>query len=221
MYHNLHGLVLRSDVSSEADKRITLYTAEWGKISAVVPGAKKIKAKLSAACEPVMESEFTVYVKSPSVRPKVTGVRILYHFPELRLDWRKFIVAQCCAEISDTLTPYYAENEQKYELLARTWKLLEHAANPRRILTAFTMRFLRLSGYSFTEYLKREHSFIPAGEKNVINQLATLSGEDVDRNLAIEPAMEKDICNHLDGYLDQYLPRPLATRKFWKQIEAI
>jgi len=41
MYYQLRSLVLRSDVSSEADKLVRLYTYEWGKISAIVPGQKR------------------------------------------------------------------------------------------------------------------------------------------------------------------------------------
>ena len=35
MYQQLKGLILRGQVSAEADKLITIYTYEWGKISAI------------------------------------------------------------------------------------------------------------------------------------------------------------------------------------------
>ena len=89
MYHRLNCLILRSDIVAEADKAITVYTKEWGKISALVPGAKKIKAKLNVATEPVMESELQVYRNSPAARPKVTGAVIQNNFSDLRNDWRK------------------------------------------------------------------------------------------------------------------------------------
>ncbi|MHB9154351.1 MAG: DNA repair protein RecO [Endomicrobiales bacterium] len=218
MYYQLRGLVLRSQVSAEADKLLTLYTHEWGKITALVPGAKKIKAKFSAATEPVTESEFMVYLNHPSARPKVTGARLVNSFPALRRDWRRFTVAQYCSEISEVLTPFNAENPKKYELLLRTWALLAEARYPWRIFVAFCLRFLKLSGYSFVEFLRGERTGVSDEEQRVIQQLSTLSGEEIDRKLEIEPQVEKEVRAHLESYLNTYLPRPLATREFWNKV---
>lgn len=220
MYYQLKSLILCSKVSGEADKLIKVYTYEWGKISAIVPGAKKINAKLACATEPVTESSITVYLKNPQARPKITGAVILNAFPVLRSDWRGFWIAQYCAEITEILTPFNSANERKYELLLRTWKLLENAVHPWRIFSAFTLRFLKLSGYSFIEYLKRENSSIPKKEIKIIQSLAALSGEDVDKNTEMDETAEKNVMKHLENYLKNYLPRPLAAKEFWQQINS-
>jgi DNA repair protein RecO (recombination protein O) len=218
MYYQLKSLVLRVRISDEADKLATLYTYEWGKVTALVPGAKKIKAKLSAATEPVSETELMVYVASPTARPTVTGAKIIDSFASLRYDWRRFALAQYCAEITEVLTPFNSENARKYELLARTWKLLEAAQHPWRIFAAFTLRFLKYSGYSFTDYLKKSGHPIPPKEMQAIQKMATLSGDDVDKELDIEENLEKDIQRRQDSYINLYLPRPLSTREFWQMI---
>jgi len=211
---------LRSRVAAEADKLVTLYTLEWGKITAVVPGAKKIKAKFSAAAEPVTESEFMVYAKHQSVRPKVTGARMMECFPDLRKDWRNFSIASYCAEVCDQLTPFNAENPRKYELLQRTWELLGRAKNPWRIYTAFVLRFLKLSGYNFYEYIKSENISMPEKELNAIRHLSVLSGEDVDNNYDLPPASQERVIRYIDAYLSLYLPRPLSSREFFRKIQA-
>jgi len=58
--------------------------------------------------------------------------------------------------MTEMLTPFNSENLKKYELLQRTWGLLEKVRYPWRIFAAFTLRFLKLSGYSFIEYLRRK-----------------------------------------------------------------
>lgn len=220
MYQQLKSLVLSAQISNEADKLVTLYTLEWGKITALVPGAKKIKAKLSAATEPVTEAEIMVYLRGPHSRAKVTGARILENYSALRTDWRRFALAQYCGEITQLLTPFNAENDRKYVLLARTWKLLESAQHPWWIYAAFSFRFLRLSGYSFLEYLRSGAGRVPAEEAKIIHQLSTLSGEEIDRSLDIPTSIERDILKHLDNYLNLYVPRPLAAREFWEKINA-
>lgn len=218
MYYQIKGLVLNSQISNEADKTLTLFTHEWGKISVVVPGAKKIKAKFSAISEPVTESEFMVYSSRPTARPKVTGARMLNAFPELRADWRRFAAAQYCAEICDSLTPFNAENFKKYELLLRVWHLIGHAKFPWRIFLAFALRFLKLSGYSFLEYLRKEQHFVPAKEQRAIELLSVLSGDDIDDIIDFSPDLEKDVRRYLDNYLNLYVSRPLAAREFWHKI---
>jgi len=220
MYQQLKSLVLGVRISNEADKLVTLYTHEWGKITALVPGAKKILARLSAATEPVTESEIMVYLGSARARPKVTGARILTSYPRLRADWRRFSLAQYCSEVVRALTPFNAENDRKYALLARTWQLLGTAEHPWWIFAAFTFRFLRLSGYSFLEYVKSGELRIPAEEQRIIQKLSTLPGEDVDA-LSISADMEQVILRDMDRYLNLYLPRPLATKEFWQKIFSV
>jgi DNA repair protein RecO (recombination protein O) len=219
MYQQLKSLVLGARISNEADKLVTLYTREWGKITALVPGAKKIRARLGAATEPVTESELMVYLGSVRARPKVTGARILASYPRLRADWRRFALAQYCAEITRALTPFNAPNARKYALLARTWEHLGVAEHPWWIFAAFTFRFLRLSGYSFLEYVRSGEVRVPPAELQIIQKLSTLSGEAVD-GLVITPDQEREILRYLDRYLMLYLPRPLAAKEFWQKIQA-
>jgi recombinational DNA repair protein (RecF pathway) len=221
MYYRLNGLVLNTRISGEADKAAAIYTREWGKISAIVPGAKKIKAKLNAQTEPVTEGEYMVYMAGPQARAKVTGAKIIDGFIPLKTDWRRFSHAAACAELTDLLTPYYLENPQKYDLLSRTWKLLETANKPRRIFTAFTLRFLRLSGYSFVDYIQRENesAAVKTEEFEAIRKFSNLSGGEIDNGMDVSEAVEKRVTRHLDRYLNQYLPRPMMTKIFWEKLK--
>jgi DNA repair protein RecO (recombination protein O) len=218
MYYQLNGLVLRSRVSAEADKLVTLYTYEWGKITAVVPGAKKIKAKFSAASEPITESEFMIYAKHQSARPKVTSVKMTESYMALRKSWINFSIASYCAEVCDQLTPFNAENPRKYELLRRTWLLLGEAQNPWRIYTAFVLRFLKLSGYNFYEYLVGEGIRLPEREFKMIRCLTNLSGTELDRNFELDSASEEKIRRYIDSYLSLYLPRPLSCKEYFRKV---
>jgi DNA repair protein RecO (recombination protein O) len=218
MYYQLNGLVLRSRVSAEADKLVTLYTHEWGKITAIVPGAKKIKAKFSAASEPITESEFMIYVKHQSARPKVTSAKMTESYMTLRKSWRNFSIASYCAEICDQLTPFNAENPRKYELLRRTWLLLGEAQNPWRIYTAFVLRFLKLSGYNFYEYLLGEGIKLPEHELKTIRSLTNLSGQELDRNFELAASSEERVRRYIDAYLSLYLPRPLCSKEYFRKV---
>jgi len=214
MYYNINALVLNTKIAAEADKHTVLYTAELGKISAIFPGAKKIKAKFAAASEPVTQSRLMVYMARPNARPKVTAAKLSNGFMDLRSNWKNFAAAQACSELLDALTPYDSQNEQKYELLLRAWTLLETAQNPWRIFSSFALRFLKLSGYNFVEFIKTGNLKMNNHEFNAICTMATKCGQDIDCSIDIDISLENKVLLHLDRYIEFHLSRRLSYRMF-------
>ena len=160
MYYNIKALILNTKLAQESDKVITAYTTKFGKIYATVPGAKKIVAKLNSATEPITESELIIYQNSKYCRPTVTGARILNNNTNVKKDFYRNLLAFYVCEISDKFAPMHLQNTKKYELISRAWNLLAISKTPLRVLTAFSLRLLKMSGYSMVDYLKRNYSNI-------------------------------------------------------------
>ncbi|MDR1784496.1 MAG: DNA repair protein RecO [Endomicrobium sp.] len=215
MYYVIKGLVLNAKVQSEHDKLITLYSYEWGKVQAIVPSAKKIAAKLSYATEPLTESEFLVFSAHLAMRPKVTGASIIKNNTRIKIDLNKNLYALYAAEVSDKFTPFNLENTRKYDLIARIWEILKTCKYPKRSLIAFILRFLKLSGYSFSDYLKRTNTFISKDVKNAIKKLSSCSGDDVDFIGEVE---DEKVWNCVEDHITNYISRP-SLSIFLKKIE--
>ncbi|MDR1400793.1 MAG: DNA repair protein RecO [Endomicrobium sp.] len=214
LYYMIKGLVLNAKTQSEHDKLITLYSYEWGKIQAIVPSAKKIAAKLSSATEPLTESEFLVFNTHFAMRSKVIGASIIKNNMRIKTDLNKNSYALYAAEISDKFTPFNLENSKKYDLIARIWEILETCKYSKRALIAFILRFLKLSGYAFSDYLQRANTFVSEDIKNTIKRLSSCSGDEVDCMCGVE---DEQIWNCLESYLTNYIPRPLLS-VFFKKI---
>jgi DNA repair protein RecO (recombination protein O) len=208
MYYTIKGLVLNSKIQGEHDKLITVYSYQWGKIQAVVPSAKKIAAKLSSATEPLTESEFHVFNSHPSIRPKVIGASIVSNSTSIKSNFMRNLYALYTAEVSDKFTPFYLENTEKYNLIVRIWKILGICEHPKRALTAFVLRFLKLSGYSFTDYIRNNNTFIDKHVAINIKKLSTCSGKDID---FIEEIEDEKIWNYVESYLTNYIRRPALS----------
>jgi DNA repair protein RecO (recombination protein O) len=205
MYYTINGLVLNSKIHGEYDKLITVYSYEWGKIQAVVPSAKKIAAKLSAATEPLTESEFHVFNSHPSIRPKIIGASSINNNTIIKCNFIRNLYALYAAEVSDKFAPFYLENIQKYNLIVRIWEILGTCKHPKRALTAFILRFLKLSGYSFSDYLRNNNTFIDTQIAISIRKLSNCSGEDVDFIGELE---DEKVWNYVESYLINYICRP-------------
>jgi len=214
MYYQIKGLVLNSRTQGESDKIALIYSYEWGKISSIVPSAKKITAKLNGATEPLTESEFMVYQNHSSMRPKITGAQILNNHTKLKSDFQKSIYALYAAEIGDKLLPFNSANIEKYYLISRIWQVLEDCANFRRAIAAFTLRFLSLSGYSFSDYIKQGNTQFDKESQTIINKLSNCSGDDLD-SLSIN---DEIICYYVEEYLLNYIKTP-SVHTFLKKIK--
>jgi len=215
MYYVIRGLILNAKIQNEHDKVITVYSYEWGKIHAVVPSAKKIAARLSSATEPLTESEFMVFNNYPAIRSKVTGAIIIKNNTKVKTDFNKNLYALYAAEISDKFTPFSLRNTEKYSLISRIWELLGVCKYPKRALIAFILRFLKLSGYAFSDYLKLNNTFIDRNVKEAIKKLSGCSGDEVDFMEEIE---DESVWNCVESYLGNYISRP-SLSIFFKKIE--
>lgn len=220
MYYNIKALILNTKLSSEADKVIVAYTNNMGKIYAVVPGAKKIIAKLNAATEPVTESELIIYQTSQYSRPTVTGARILNNNTQVKQDFHKNLLAFYVCEISDKIVPLHMPNIKKYELIKRTWSLLATSKIPLRVLTAFSLRLLKISGYSMVDYLKRNYSNIKKEDILYLKKISNCSGDYLDNMDEFENSDDKIMWNYVESYIKTYVPQ-LSVGVFLKKINYI
>jgi DNA repair protein RecO (recombination protein O) len=208
MYYTINGLVLNSKIQGEYDKLATIYSYQWGKIQAVVPSAKKIAARLSFATEPLTESEFHVFNSHQSIRPKITGASIVNNNTKIKKDFIRNLYALYACEVSDKFAPFYLGNVQKYNLIVRIWEILGICKNPKRALVAFILRFLKLSGYSFTDYIKNNKTFIDTNIIMAIKKLSSCSGSDVDAFAEIE---DDKVWNYVESYLTNYIRYPVTS----------
>jgi DNA repair protein RecO (recombination protein O) len=216
MYYTINGLVLNSKIYGEYDKIITVYSYQWGKIQAVVPSAKKIAAKLLSATETLTESEFHVFSSHSSIRPKITGASIINNNTIIKNNFMRNLCALYVAEVSDKFAPFNLENTKKYDLIVRVWRILSICKHPKRVLISFILRFLKLSGYSFSEYIRNNNTFIDERVAMNIKKLSNCSANDVDFIDGIE---DEKIWNHVEYYITNYIRRP-AISIFLQKMKA-
>ncbi|MDR3048323.1 MAG: DNA repair protein RecO [Elusimicrobiota bacterium] len=207
MYYQIRGLVLNVKTHNDADKAALIYTYEWGKITALVPSAKKIAAKLNGATEPLTESEFMVYQNHQLMRPKITGAQIINNHSKIKTTFKSNLYALYAAEISDKLLPFNTPNEQKYRLISRIWTALEECKNCSRALSAFTLRFLSLSGYDFRDYIKTGNLSIDAESAQIINKISNCNAADLDEM----DFDDKKISALVEEYLLNYIKKPSVS----------
>ena len=147
VYEVFHGLVLRQTETKEADKILTVLTAEKGKLSVIARGARRRGSRLAAAAQLLAYSEMTAYQSRDWYM--LTEASTLQLFPGLRTDVERLALASYFAELTETVTQ---EGEPAGELLPlllnALYALGELKKPPVQVKAAFELRLLSLSGFA-------------------------------------------------------------------------
>lgn len=139
------AILLRVADYGEADRLVTLFTLEHGKLKGVAKGAKRSLRRFGGTLEPF--ARLTVQIAIKSGLSQLSGADAVTIFPGIRADILKIGYAGYACEAADLLLPDGLPNPRLFRLLA---SYLEHidqfppSPSDRRF---FEMNLLNVLGY--------------------------------------------------------------------------
>lgn len=142
----VEAVVLRHSDFGEADRLLTLYTREQGKVRAIAKGARKIASRKAGHIEPFTR------VKLQLARGRdlfiVTQAETVDLYPSLRADLTLTGSAAYVIELLDRFIPdEEAASPSLYRLLTETLSRLASDPLPWLTLRSYEMRLLDLLGF--------------------------------------------------------------------------
>ncbi|MBI4217587.1 MAG: DNA repair protein RecO [Elusimicrobia bacterium] len=219
MIEIVSGVVLRSEDWNETDKRLVLYTREFGKIRAKVVGVRKESSRLKGLTIPFIESRFQIYlhgsrrtgVQEPG---KVVGGEILSDHAILRENWDRIVQSSVIVETLDRLTHSQYPNPQEYQLLSSVLDQMELTSNPVLLRCRFSLMLLKILGYSLLHHPTWKSYRLE--ERELLRSLARWDGL---RDTFSQEESQK-VERMTESYLMHYLPGPLKTQIFCQKVNA-
>ena len=140
------GIVLRETETKEADKILTLLTAECGKISVIARGVRRKSCKYAACAQPLAYSEWTLYQKGDWYYANDGATLELFN--GLRNDLEAMALGFYMAELTESVT---TEETVVPELLRHLLNGLYALSALRKsaalVKPAFELKLLSLAGY--------------------------------------------------------------------------
>ncbi len=147
--YRAEGIVLRQFRLGEADRIITLFTAEHGKLRAVAKGVRKTRSRLAGHLEPLTRVQVQV-ARGKSLDIISQAVTVDAHMP-LRIDLWRMTCALYMAELVDRFWEESsfdrAESHAMYGLFASSLRWLTMAASIDVVLRFFEVHLLDHAGY--------------------------------------------------------------------------
>ncbi len=139
------GVIIKRTDFGEADRLLTLYTREKGKIKAIAKGARKPQSRKTGHVELFMCSRFLLAVGRDL--DIITQAEMINAYPALRENLVRTTYAAYCVELLDRFTVEEDPNISIYELLTAALGWLAETADLRLAARYYELRLLSLAGF--------------------------------------------------------------------------
>lgn len=144
--YRTEGIVIRTQDLGEADKIVTVYTRDEGKVRAVARGARRPRNRLLGVAQVFTYSDF-LFFRNKGL-DTLSQAELKEAFLSLRGDLYKMAYGAYILELVDALTEEGEKNIQLFSLLLATLYLLELSTHYSLLTHAFEIRLMALLGYA-------------------------------------------------------------------------
>ena len=142
------AIVIRAFALREANKIITFYTPDFGKIKAVAYGVKSPKSKLSGSLELLNHGMLLFNYRENRDLQNLSGFDLIEGFDGIRADFTRITYGCYLAELVDAIASEGDANPEIFDLLRRTYQFLVDTDDVPLLARVFEIKFLDLAGYA-------------------------------------------------------------------------
>ncbi len=143
--YQTEAVILRRRNWGEADRILTLFTPQRGKVRVRAVGVRKPGSRKAGHLE--LFHRANLFLAKGRDFDIVTQAETVDAFARLREDLVRSAAASYTVELLDRLSPEESENYTAYRLLVRTLEELAGGGEPGLVLRCYDMKLLECTGY--------------------------------------------------------------------------
>ena len=148
------GVVLRQINFGEADRLLTVFTKQYGKLRLMAKGVRKTTSRKRGHLE-VFSHASLACVTGKNI-DLITEAETINHYPFLGKNLNRVRIAYLFAELIDQLTAENQENQEVYYLLNEAFSQLNSLKAPQDLIINFEKKLLQSLGFGLPSTLTRE-----------------------------------------------------------------
>jgi len=141
------AIVLRTYKLGEADKIVSVFTRQWGRLRAVATGARRTKSRYGSALEPLSYVKLWLFERENRDLLRMNSAEVLESFFDMQKEYRVQVAAQYVAEVAERYFSEREVNERAFRLLLAVLRAFKRSAEVERPLLYFDFWLLRLEGF--------------------------------------------------------------------------
>ncbi len=142
--YQVQALVIRTRVFNEADRLVTLFSSEKGKLKAVARGARRPRNRLSGSTGVFTYGKYSLF-EGKSLE-NLSQAEVVVPFGDLRENLDKIAYASYFSELVDKTTEEGAPQKEIFTLLLESFYVIDTNINLALAARAFEIRLLTVLG---------------------------------------------------------------------------
>ncbi|MDO8487574.1 MAG: DNA repair protein RecO [Candidatus Curtissbacteria bacterium] len=206
MYFATEGVILARKNFGEADRLLTIYTKDHGKISAIAKGVRRPRSKKAGHLE--LGNWCKVFVAKGKNIDLLTEVEVKRAFGIAEFGEKKANKIYHLLEIVDILTPHNQKNLRVFSLLVSFLKKTSNGEDFNLVSSAFKTKLLSALGFFSSHNLK---------DSKAKDVLLVLENEDfsvVAGKLNLTDSSYLKLLSFLDSMIESIAGQKLKTARF-------
>ncbi len=209
------GIILKRRNLGEADRILTVFSLQKGKISVLAKGVRRITSRRSGNVE--LLNRVSMYLHPAKTFLILTEASSLNTFQKIKSDLTLSTYAYHIIELIDKLTAENQENRNLYEHLVEVLRRLER--KPRQILIrAFEVKILSVLGFiDFSSKTYISTLGVSAQTGKLLGYLIITSWDEVEK-MDINENQAMELENVLRYHLERVIEGSLKSRQVLKKI---
>ena len=239
------AVVLKSQRWGEADRIVTFYTEQLGKIRGVARGARRMKSRLGGTLEPLSLIDLTVFEKAPDTLVRISQADIISSLGKLRENLSLMSAAARMVNMVKAITPDRDPNSTIFNTLVGGLQSLEEDGDAVLCTLLFQIHVLGHTGFRpqtdhcagcGTDFTPIKARFSPSAGGLVCDPCSAMERE---RCLPLSPGslafiqqarrlpfptvtrlraigqIRREIEDAIDSYVRVVIGRPLPSMEMW------
>lgn len=211
----VEGIILKRRNLGEADRILTVFTHQKGKISVLAKGVRRITSRRSGNVE--LLNRVLMFLHQGKNLFILTEATSLDTFQKLKENLTLSTMAFHIIELVDKLTAENQENMILYEDLATLLQKL--AKHPRQILVrAFEIKILSKLGFAdFQEDMALQFKDVSSNTRKLLADLERMTWDEIEK-IPLEEKEALELEHVLRYYLERVIEGKLKSRQLFRKI---
>ncbi|MEX2028356.1 MAG: DNA repair protein RecO [Candidatus Curtissbacteria bacterium] len=206
MYIKTEGVILSRRNFGEADRLLTIYTKDYGKITAIAKGVRRPRSKKAGHVE--LGNWCKVFIARGKNLDLLTEVELRRAFGIAQFGEKKANKIYHLLEIVDILTPANQKNLRVFSLLVSFLKKASYSEDFNLVSSAFKTKLLSALGFFSSHNLKESQA------KNVFAMLENEDFKTVQGKINLSDSSYLKLLAFLDSMIESVAGQKLKTARF-------
>jgi len=141
------GVILRSQKWGDADRIITVYSPNLGKIRGAARGARRMKTRFGGVLEPFGLVDLTLFQKTPDALGQISQIDLITSFASIRENLTVMTAAARMVRMVEAITVDRDPNHEMFSALVHGLESLSLEADVALITLLFQIHILGHTGF--------------------------------------------------------------------------